>query len=223
MPGLGPGERTSVWLPGYVYPGENRVTADIANLVQESDESNNTLSGFLPVPTPPPTCTPTPAPTAAATPTTTSEPTPTPSPSPAATPEPTATATSVPAATPIPTPTQTPTGPDLQIACVFFDGVFSRQEPDEYVEIVNRGDAPANLEGWSLTDIDDGSPTFVFPFGSVAPGGVVRVYTNEAHLEWDGYSFERGSAIWNNGEPDTAGLIDPAGALVSTSTYPPGC
>ena len=91
------------------------------------------------------------------------------------------------------------------------------------VEIVNRGDAPANLEGWSLTDIDDGSPTFVFPFGSVAPGGVVRVYTNEAHPEWGGYSFERGSAIWNNGEPDTAGLIDPAGALVSTSTYPPGC
>jgi len=125
--------------------------------------------------------------------------------------------------TPPPAPTSIPTGPDLQITCVFFDGAVSRQEPDEYVEIVNRGGSPASLEGWSLTDIDDGAPTFAFPSGFVAPGGVVRVYTNEAHPEWGGYSFERGTAIWNNGEPDTAGLADPTGALVSTSTYPQGC
>ena len=156
-------------------------------------------------------------------PATTSASTAAPSPSPTATAEPTATATSAPTSTPQPTHTPTPTGPDLQIACVFFDGVVSSQEPDEYVEIVNRGDAPANLEGWSLTDIDDGSPTFVFPSGFVAPGGVVRVYTNEAHPEWGGYSFERGTAIWNNGEPDTAGLADANGQVVSTATYSPGC
>jgi hypothetical protein len=219
LPGLAPGERVSVWLPSYVYTGENQATADVTEVVQESDETNNTLSRILPIPTPPPTCTPTPTPTAAATPATTSEPTPTPSPSPTATTRPTATATRAPTSTPQPTPTSTPTGPDLQIAHVFHDGVVSRQEPDEYVEIVNRGDAPASLEGWSLTDIDDGSPTFIFPSGFVAPGGVVRVYTNEVHPEWGGYSFGRGTAIWNNCEPDTAGLLDAAGQLVSSKSY----
>ena len=228
LPGLAPGERISVWLPSYVYPGENQAAADITDVVQESDETNNAVSLLLPVPTPPQTCTPTPTPAATA-PATTSEPTPTPtptptpSPSPAATAEPTATATRAPASTPQPPSTPTPTGPDLRLACVFFDGGVSRQEPDEYVEIVNRGDAPASLEGWSLTDIDDGSPTFTFPSAFVAPGGVIRVYTNEVHPEWGGYSFERGSAIWNNGEPDTAGLADGNGQLVSTATYPPGC
>ena len=55
------------------------------------------------------------------------------------------------------------------------------------------------------------------------PGGVARVYTNEVHPEWGGFSFQSGNAVWNNSAPDTAGLFDAAGALVSTRSYPPGC
>ena len=51
------------------------------------------------------------------------------------------------------------------------------------------------------------------------------MYTDEVHEEWGGFSFERATAIWNNDtdDPDTAGLYDQAGELVSTNGYPPGC
>ena len=44
LAGLTPGERVSVWLPGYVRSGENQATADVADVVPESNETNNTLS-----------------------------------------------------------------------------------------------------------------------------------------------------------------------------------
>ena len=51
----------------------------------------------------------------------------------------------------------------------------------------------------------------------------VRVYTNEDHPESGGFSFGRGTSIWNNYDPDEAALIDPSGTTVSTYTYPPSC
>ena len=109
------------------------------------------------------------------------------------------------------------------IACIFFDGVASRQEPDEYVEIVNTGATDRDLEGWRLVDVSDDGPTFTFPEIVIPAGGRVRVYTNEVHEDWGGLSFGRRAAIWSNRDPDTAGLFDAAGMLVSTKTYPPGC
>lgn len=91
------------------------------------------------------------------------------------------------------------------------------------MEIFNAGKAPQDLEGWSLMDISDGLPTFVFPQRTLAPGSTVRLYTNEVHEEWGGFSFGRGSAVWSNSDPDTAGLYDAQGRLVSTKSYPPGC
>lgn len=111
----------------------------------------------------------------------------------------------------------------VTIACIFFDGVASRQEPDEYVEIVNTGTASQDLGGWRLVDVSDDWPTFTFPEITIPVGGHVRVYTNEIHEDWGELSFGRGTAVWSNGEPDTAGLYDDAGTLVSTKTYPPGC
>ena len=113
--------------------------------------------------------------------------------------------------------------PDVRIACIFFDGVVSPSEADEYVEIANLGDAVQELDGWTLVDISDDSPVFVFPPWTLDPGEAVRVYTNELHEEWGGFSFERGTAAWNNSDPDTAGLFSEAGDLVSTKSYPPGC
>ena len=113
--------------------------------------------------------------------------------------------------------------PDVQIACIFFDGAVARYESDEYVEIVNLGNAPQDLDGWALEDIADGRPRFVFPSRVLEPGAIVRVYTDQDHPEWGGLSFGSGSAIWNNGDPDEAGLFDEAGSLVSRKSYPPGC
>ena len=64
--GLSAGQITSAWLAGaYIWPGENTAFADATFLVEESNENNNQLTQFLPIPTLPPTCTPisTPTPT----------------------------------------------------------------------------------------------------------------------------------------------------------------
>jgi hypothetical protein len=79
------------------------------------------------------------------------------------------------------------------------------------------------LEGWRLADISDGTPEFMFPAYTLDSGARARVYANEVHPEWGGFTFGRGTSIWNNGEPDEAGLFDGHGSLVSTKTYPPGC
>ena len=112
---------------------------------------------------------------------------------------------------------------DVQIACIFFDGAVARYESDEYVEIVNLGTASQDLDGCALEDIADGRPRFVFPSRVLEPGAAVRVYTDQVLSEWGGFSFGSGSAIWNNGDPDEAGLFDSAGGLVSRKSYPPGC
>ena len=69
--GLAVGGETMLFFPGFVAFGFNTVTVDVTNVVAESNESNNTLSQMLAIPTPPATCTPTagpPTPTATPTP-----------------------------------------------------------------------------------------------------------------------------------------------------------
>jgi len=61
--GLLAGQTTSLFFPGYNSGTPNIATVDSTNLVTESNESNNTLSQMLPIPTAPPPCTPTPTPT----------------------------------------------------------------------------------------------------------------------------------------------------------------
>ena len=112
---------------------------------------------------------------------------------------------------------------EVQIACIFFDGVALRSESDEYVEIVNLGSAARDMGGWRLVDISDGVPELIFPAYLLEPGETIRVYTDELHAETGGFSFDQGSAVWNNDEPDTAALFAPSGQLASTKSYPPGC
>ena len=108
---------------------------------------------------------------------------------------------------------------NVQITYIFYDGLVTNVESDEYVEITNLGDQPQDLEHWSLMDISEGYPLFTFPSYILAPGEKIRVYTNEYHPEWGGFSFEYGRAIWSNNEPDVAVLYDKQGKEVSRKSY----
>ena len=107
----------------------------------------------------------------------------------------------------------------VQITYIFYDGLVFRVESDEYVEITNLGDQPQNLAGWKLKDRSEGYPSFTFSSYILAPGKSIRVYTNEYHPEWGGFSFEYDWAIWNNSEPDVAVLYDKQAKEVSRKSY----
>ena len=109
--------------------------------------------------------------------------------------------------------------PNIQITRIFYDGLVYRVESDEYVEITNLGDQSQDLAGWILIDASEEYPSFIFPSYTLAPGKSIRVYTNEYHPEWGGFSFEYGQAIWNNTEPDVAVLYDSQGKEVSRKSY----
>ena len=120
-------------------------------------------------------------------------------------------------------PTATPEPAMFEVVCIFFDGVVKTSESDEYVEIRNSGGTAGSQAGWTLVDGADGRPTFVFPDVVLSAGKTIRVYTDEVHPEYGGFSFGHGSAIWNNSDPDRADLRNPDGDLVSSKSYPPGC
>lgn len=108
---------------------------------------------------------------------------------------------------------------DVQITYIFYDGVVPSVESDEYVEITNIGDEPQDLSDWLLMDFSDAGPSFTFPSYILSSSESIRVYTNEYHPEWGGFSFGRGSAIWNNSDPDVAALYNAEGQLVSSKSY----
>jgi len=108
---------------------------------------------------------------------------------------------------------------NVQITRIYYDGLVYRVESDEYVEIRNLGDASQDLQGWVLKDISEGYPSFTFPSYILAPGESIRVYTNEYHPEWGGFSFGYGKAIWNNTDHDWAALYNAQGQEVSRKSY----
>lgn len=108
---------------------------------------------------------------------------------------------------------------DVRITYIFYDGLVPNTESDEYVEITNLGGASQNLYNWSLKDLNDESPVFIFPSYILAPDESIRVYTNEIHPEYGGFSFNYGRAVWNNSAPDTAVLYNAEGQEVSRKSY----
>jgi len=141
---------------------------------------------------------------------------PSPSPGPKPTPVPKATAT--PTSTPTPTATTLPAGYAIQIHRIYFKG-RGFEESNEYVSIKNYGDEDLNIEGWELKNITRGQPTFRFPFYVLKARSTIRVYTNEVHLGYGGFSFYSREPVWNNTHPDTAALYNRKGEMVSTKSY----
>lgn len=109
----------------------------------------------------------------------------------------------------------------IVITKIHYDGAVARAESDEYVEISNVGPNPQDIVNWRLVDISDGYPEFQFPSCMLYPGQSIRVYTDEVHPEWGGFSYRSGRAVWNDTEPDTAVLYDAEGREVSRKSYEP--
>ena len=70
-----------------------------------------------------------------------------------------------------------------------------------------------------LLDVADGGPAFIFPPYTLQPDEIIRVYTDEVHTEYGGFSFGSGTAIWNNSQPDRAELRNPNGDPMSELGY----
>jgi micrococcal nuclease len=105
---------------------------------------------------------------------------------------------------------------EVEIVTIFFNG-SGEKEPDEYVEIRSAALAPIQLEGWTL--VDKAKHRFTFPDFLLQPGQVCRIYTDQVHPEWCGFSFSYNeTAIWNNGG-DCAILADSQGAPVTEYCY----
>jgi hypothetical protein len=146
-------------------------------------------------------------------------PTPTSTSTVAKTPTPTVTPTTT--ILPSPTSTRTPTSTqvfntgDVNITTIFFNG-SGDNEPDEYVEIHNDDTRPIQLQGWTLHDI--ASHVFTFPAFVMQPGKVCRIYTNQVHPEWCGFSYGSNTAIWNN-SGDCGYLRDSSYILIDDYCY----
>lgn len=103
----------------------------------------------------------------------------------------------------------------VKITRVFYDGVKTN-EPDEYVEIVNDGPLPVRMDDWILVDAQN--TTFRWDSFTIQAGQTIRVYTNEIHSQWGGFSYGSGRAIWSN-KGDIAALHDAEGNIVASFRY----
>ena len=89
-------------------------------------------------------------------------------------------------------------------------------EPDEYVQIENFDSRPIQLDGWTLRD--QANHVFTFPQFVMQTGQVCRIYTNEIHSNWCGFSYGSSSAIWNNGG-DCATLKNSSSTTINELCY----
>ena len=107
--------------------------------------------------------------------------------------------------------------PSIEITTIFYQGVVSDEQPDEYVEIINNGSAVVQLQGWTLEN--NANNVYYFTPYKIEPGEKCRIYTNEFHPETCGFSFyETISAIWNDSN-DCAYLRDKNGNLIAEKCY----
>ncbi len=105
---------------------------------------------------------------------------------------------------------------NVTITTIIYDG-NGAQEPDEHVDVLNDDTKPVQLKGWTLRN--EANHVFTFPQYVIQPGGTCRIYTNEQHPEWCGFSFGVNSSLWNS-NGGCAYLYDSAGNLVSDYCYP---
>ena len=106
---------------------------------------------------------------------------------------------------------------NVEITYILYDGVVPQVESDEYAVISNLGAGIVNLQNWRLNAGDLGQD-FVFPNFNLLPSQSCRVYTNEFHPEYCGFSFGSSAALWNN-SGDCGYLYDGEGNFVDEYCY----
>lgn len=107
---------------------------------------------------------------------------------------------------------------EVAITDIFYKGTVKQTESDEYIEITNQGNAAIELSGWRVNAGND-KQDFTFPDGTMMePGQIYRIYTDEVHPEWGGFSFGIKRAIWNN-KGDEGKVYDAEGKLVTSLAY----
>jgi uncharacterized repeat protein (TIGR01451 family) len=87
---------------------------------------------------------------------------------------------------------------------------------DEYVEIRNDDTQSIPLDSWTLNNSDN--RTFTFPDYLMQPGEVCRVYTNQEHPEWCGFTYVSESDVWDSAQ-GCAYLRDGEGVLIDAYCY----
>ncbi|MBN8246035.1 MAG: lamin tail domain-containing protein [Verrucomicrobia bacterium] len=72
--------------------------------------------------------------------------------------------------------------PDIVIHELLAENLSGRkdedQDPEDWIELRNRGSAPANLSGWALGTSGDASEAWVFPPVTVPAGGYLRLWAS---------------------------------------------
>jgi hypothetical protein len=104
------------------------------------------------------------------------------------------------------------------------DGIRDSAD-DEFIEIVNRTDAPLDISGFKLRDTD--AVRFTFPVGTILPAFEAAVVFGGGHPTGDfgnaaanGLVFTAGgSGLSLNNGGDTISLLDAAGQTVESITY----
>ncbi|ANP56063.1 hypothetical protein J2Z21_004032 [Streptomyces griseochromogenes] len=87
--------------------------------------------------------------------------------------------------------------PDVIISDLRYLGSGTGQ-PDEYIEIFNKGGAPQDLTGW-MVECKPTGHAYTFPPGTVIqPGQRYRVYTDEVRQEFGGFSFGSSEQVWRD-------------------------
>ncbi len=105
------------------------------------------------------------------------------------------------------------------------DGVRDSAD-DEFVEILNRTDAPFDISGFSISDAD--AQRFVFPVGTLIPAGEAAVVFGGGHPQGEfgsaganGLVFSSGGLSLNN-TGDTITLKNSAAAAIESVTFGSG-
>ncbi len=130
----------------------------------------------------------------------------------AATPTPTPTPTAAPQANPAPTPTLKPLksrvliGEFLPHPRYDWNQDGAANTGDEFIEIVNLGPEPVNLDNWLLDDGEGGSQPFEIPETGLMPGHVVVFFAKQTDIRL-------------NDSGDTIRLLRPNGELVDEVHY----
>ena len=92
------------------------------------------------------------------------------------------------------------------------------RDDSDWIELKNFGNAPADLEGWYLTDLPDNPDNWRFPVATLAPGETLLVFASGKDRRIAGAELHSDFRLMSDGE--YLALIHPDGATVASEFAP---